>query len=153
MMFPASYIQGKTKVRCNIQFGIAPYIKQIILYDITNTPYIFKIDESTSSQVKNQCDGYFQGWLTKYDEVINCYCRSLFVGHCTHEQLMEHYYEFTKYLKLDSSFLLHLGIDGRGVNNPFQQKLLMSRMERKIPVFSTWELVVFTKFIMHTKQC
>ena len=31
--------------------------------------------------------------------------------------------EFTKNLKLGSSFLLHLGIDGPNVNNAFQQKL------------------------------
>ena len=47
----------------------------------------------------------------------------MFVGHCTHEQLIEHYYEFTKNLKLDSSFLLHLGMDEPSVNNAFQQKL------------------------------
>ena len=40
-----------------------------------------------------------------------------------HEQLIEHYYEFNKNVKLDSSFLLHLGMDGRSVNNAFQQKL------------------------------
>ena len=100
-MFPhsriaASYSQGKTKIRSNIQFGIAPYIKQVLLYDVNNMPYTFKLDESTSSQIKKQYDEYLQYWSTKYDEVINCYCGSLFVGHCTHEQLIEHYYEFTK---------------------------------------------------------
>ena len=33
-------------------------------------------------------DGYLQYWSTKYDEVINCYCESLLVSHCTHEQLL-----------------------------------------------------------------
>ena len=119
----ASYSQGKTKLRYNIQFGIAPYIKQMLLYDVNNTPYTFQFDESTSSQFKKQYDGYLQYWSTKYDEIINCYCGGLFVGHCTHEQLIKHYYEFTKNLKLDSFFLLHLGMDGPSVNNAFQEKL------------------------------
>ena len=114
-----SYSQGKAKARYSIHFGIAPYIKQVLLFDVNNTPYTFKFDESTSSQIKKQYDGYLQYWPTKYDEVIDCYCGSLFVGHCTHEQLIEHYFEFTKNLKLDSSILLHLGMDGPSVNNAF----------------------------------
>ena len=50
-MFPdsriaASYCQVKTKVRYNIQSGIAPYIKHMLLYDVNNIPYTFKFHES-----------------------------------------------------------------------------------------------------------
>ena len=55
----------------------------------------------------------------------------MFVGHCTHEQLIEHYYEFTKNLKLDSSFLLHLGMDRPSVNNAFQPKLFDELHEKE----------------------
>ena len=55
----------------------------------------------------------------------------MFVGHCTHEQLIEHYYEFTKNLKLDSSFLLNLGMDRPSVNNAFQQKLFDELHEKE----------------------
>ena len=95
----------------------------MLVYYVNNAPCTFKFDESTSSQIKKQYDGYLQYWSAKYHEVINCYCGSLFIGHCMHEQLIEHYYEFNNNLKLDSSFLLHLGMDGRSVNNAFQQKL------------------------------
>ena len=157
MMLPDSriaaiYSQGKTKVRYNIQFGIAPYIKQMLLYDVNNTPYTFRFDESTSSQIKKQYDGYLQYWSTKYDEVINCYCGSLFVGHCTQEQLIEHY-EFTKNLKLDSSFYcILLEWMDHVLLMHFSRNFLMSCVKRKVLVFWTWELGVFTKFIMHTKQ-
>ena len=55
-MFPEykyaqSYCQGKTKVKYNFQYGIAPHVKQMIIYDVNNTPFT---DESTSSQVKKQ---------------------------------------------------------------------------------------------------
>ena len=57
-MFPdskiaQSYRQGKTKFRYNIQYGIAPHIKQMLIYDVNNTPFTFKFDGSTASQVKN----------------------------------------------------------------------------------------------------
>ena len=57
-MFPdskiaQSYRQGKAKVRCEIQYGIAPHAKQMLIYDVNNTPFTFKFDGSTASQVKN----------------------------------------------------------------------------------------------------
>ena len=70
IMFPdskiaQSYRQGKTKFRYNIQYGIAPHIKQMLIYDVNNTPFTFKFDESTISQVKKQCDTYLQFWSKK----------------------------------------------------------------------------------------
>ena len=139
MMLPdsgiaASYSQGKAKVR-QYSIGNTPIHKAMLLYDVNNTPCTFNLDELTSSQIKKQFDGYLQYWSTKFDEIINCYCGSLFTGHCMHEQLIEHYYEFTKNLKLDSSFLLHLGMDRPSVNNAFQQKLFDENMKRKILEF------------------
>ena len=66
IMFPdakiaQSYLQGKTKVRYNIQYGIAPHVKQMLIYDVNNTPFIFKFNESTTSQVKTQY-AYLQFW-------------------------------------------------------------------------------------------
>ena len=70
IMFPdskiaQSYRQGKTKFRYNIQYGIAPHIKQMLIYDVNNTPFTFKFDESTTSQVKKQYDAYLQFWSQK----------------------------------------------------------------------------------------
>ena len=45
--------------------------------------------------------------------------------------MIEHYYEFAKNLKLDSPFLLHLGIDGPSMNNVFQQKLFDELPEKE----------------------
>ena len=70
IMFPdskiaQSYRQSKTKVRYNIQYGIAPHVKQMLIYDVSNTPFTFKFDESTTSQVKKQYDAYLQFWSKK----------------------------------------------------------------------------------------
>ena len=128
-MFPdskiaQSYRQGETKVRYNMQYCIAPHVKQVLIYNVNNTPVFFKFDESTTSQVKNQYDAYLQFWSKKYDEVVNCYCGSLFVGHCTAENLVDYFHEFERSMNLEPSYLLHLGMDGPSMNKSFENKLL-----------------------------
>ena len=62
-MFPdskiaQSYSQAETKVKYMIQFGIAPYIRSDLLIDLQGSPLCFKFDETTTSQIKKQYDGY-----------------------------------------------------------------------------------------------
>ena len=51
-----SYSQGETKVKYVIQFGIAPYIKQLKLDDIKGKSFSFLFDEANTQQVKKQFD-------------------------------------------------------------------------------------------------
>ena len=56
VMFPDSdiaenYHQIIAKIRYNIQFGITPFIKECLLYDVSNVPFSFKFDETTTSKV------------------------------------------------------------------------------------------------------
>ena len=53
-----SYQQKETKVKYSVQFGIAPYKKNDI-NEIYVVSFCFTFDESTSSQIKKQYDGYF----------------------------------------------------------------------------------------------
>ena len=67
IMFPdsqiaKSYSQGKTKMAYNINYGIAPYLKEKLIYDVRNTPFCFKLDETTNQQVQKQYDAYLQYW-------------------------------------------------------------------------------------------
>ena len=62
-MFPnykiaRKYKQSETKVKYSVQFGIA---KQ----DFSKTPFTFKFDETTTSQIKKQYDGYIYYWCQK----------------------------------------------------------------------------------------
>ena len=117
LMFPDSeiakkYEQGDTKIKYNIQFGIAPYLKEKLIYDVKNKPFTFKFDETTTRQVKKQYDGYLRYVSPTFKQVTNLYCGSLFVGHCGSEQLLEHFQHFVKNLSLDCKLLLHVGMDG-----------------------------------------
>ena len=62
-MFPDSQIAAKysleeTKSKYVVQFGIAPFVKDELITDVQKAPYSFKFDETTTSQVKRQYDGY-----------------------------------------------------------------------------------------------
>ena len=111
-----------TKVQYIIKFGIAHCLKKLI-YDVRNTPFSFLFDGTTSSQVKKQYDAYLQYWTKRNDTVISAYCGSLFVGHCPSDDLVEHYNSFQKDINFNSSYLLHIGMDGPNVNLAFERKL------------------------------
>ena len=71
-MFPdpeiaRKYKQSETKVKYSVQFGIA---KQ----DFSKTPFTFKFDETTKSQIKKQYDGYIQYWCPKHGKKSQRLC-------------------------------------------------------------------------------
>lgn len=67
----------KLRLNINFQYGIVPYVKQMVLHDVNNNPFTFKLDESTSSQVKKQYDAVITILVKKHDEVVNCDSGSL----------------------------------------------------------------------------
>ena len=66
---------------------------------------------------------YIQYWSRRYEQVSTSYCGSLFVGHCSSDDLVEHFSQFKKDIQLNTSYLLHLGMEGPNVNKSFQEKL------------------------------
>ena len=128
-MFPDSgiaknYSQSKTKVKYVIEYGIAPHIQEFITVELCNRPFTFHFDETTTSQVKKQYDGNVTYFSTTKKEVCTTYCGGLFVGRCSADDTVLHFYEFMKKAGLDPTLLLSLGMDGPNVNLSFQNKLL-----------------------------
>ena len=99
-----------------LRYSISAVLKAEQIQDIKDVPYTSKFDETTSSQVLKQYDGYFYHCCPMYDEVVNTYAGSLFMGHCTAVDLMTHFYEIVQPLGLKGVNLLHLGMDGPRVN-------------------------------------
>ena len=50
------------------------------------------------------------------EEIKTIYCGSLFVGHCTADDLLDHFDHFMKDFGLDVEYLLNIGMDGPNVN-------------------------------------
>ena len=129
-MFPdsltaASYKQSYTKVSYILKFGIAGHLKKQLIYDVNGVPYTFKFDETTTIQTKKQYDGYLQYWSSLREEIVNSYCGSIFIGHCSHKDLIHHYHKFENTVELDSTVLLHLRMDGQYVNEKFISVLIL----------------------------
>ena len=125
-MFPdsdiaKSYRQSSTKIAYVIQHGIASYLFDSIIANIKDKPFSFMFDETTTSQVKKQFDGYVRFWSN--NQVETSYCGSLFMGHCSADQMVDHFLDFKKRLNWDNSLMLHLGMDGPNLNKSFQKKL------------------------------
>ena len=73
-MFPDSkiaegYKQNETKIKYNIQYGIAPYFKEKLQKDFYHNPFSFKFDETTTSQVKKQYDRYVHYWSKTWKRI------------------------------------------------------------------------------------
>ena len=126
-MFPGSEIAKnkpavRSKIKYSIQYGIAPYLKQKLIYDVKDKPFTFKFDETTNRNVSKQYDAYLQYWSKSYNQIVDAYCGSLFLGHYTSDNLVEHYKHFAKELNLDSNYFLLIGMDGPNVNLSFEKK-------------------------------
>ena len=127
-MFPDSAIAqsftcGSSKMAYIIKFGLALYFEEKIKEDIKGAPFTFKFDETTTRQVVKQYDAYIHYWSKTHGHVTTNYLGSLFLGHCTASDLLEHYLQFRENWKLDDNLLLHLGMDGPNVNLLFERNL------------------------------
>ena len=91
--------------------------------DLHHVPFTFKLDESTTTQVKKQYDAYACYWSKLHNCIVGNYVGSLFVGHCTSSDLVDHYLEVKRRLDFNDYMMLHLGMDVPNVNLAFEHKL------------------------------
>ena len=119
-----NYAMGETKLKYLIGYGIYPYLKECMLEELKGMPFSFRFDETTTSQVKKQYDGYITYYSKKEKKVSTRYVGSLFVGRCTHADLLDHFFTFMEDLKLNTDFLIGLGMDGPSVNKAFEESLI-----------------------------
>ena len=54
----AGYSMHGDKTRYIIVYGIAPFVKDFIIHDAKGKCFTYKFDETTTSKVEKQCDGY-----------------------------------------------------------------------------------------------
>ena len=113
----------KYKELISIALRLAGVLFEEIKNDMIDAPYTVKFYESTTSQVKKQLDIYVRYWSKIYDQVVNGYGGSCFIGHCTVGDLLKHVQRLLKSLILKESFLLHVRIDGPNVNLKFEKEL------------------------------
>ena len=90
--------------------------------DLIGIPFVFKIDETTTLQVKNNMmDIQLQYWSKEMTLVNSVYCGSLFVGHCFSKYLLPHFTTFVEDMNLEPDLLMQIGMDGPNVNSKFEK--------------------------------
>ena len=135
-MLPGHPAAGKyrcssTKSAYLLWHGISEVLEAEQIQNIKDVPYAFKFDETTTSQVFKQYDVYLCYWSPMYDEVVNAYAGSLFMGHCTAVDLVTQFYKIVQPLGLKGVNLLHLGMDGPQVNTKFEKELIALLHEKE----------------------
>ena len=127
-MFPDSaiansYKQKSDKVKYMLQFGVAPFMRSVILNELKGLPFSFRFDETTTSQVKKQYDAYATYNSKHFGRIITVYLGTLFVGKFTSEDLLNHLNDMLNKIQLSFNCILSLGMDGPIVNLVFKSKL------------------------------
>ena len=74
-MFPdseiaKSYAQKADKIKYMMLFRIAPVIRDIILDDLKGKPFSLLFDETTTSQIKKQWDGYATFFSDHFNQTL-----------------------------------------------------------------------------------
>ena len=92
------YSQSEAKAKYMIQFVIAPYVFEKMTEEIHGKPFSFQFDETSTQQVKKQYDGYISFYSSTHKRIVTEYCGSLFVGHCTSVDLVNHFFELWRNL-------------------------------------------------------
>ena len=125
------YSCSSTKSAYLVRYGISEILKSEQIQDIKDVPYTFKFDETTTSQVLKQYDGYLCYWSPMYEEIVNTYAGSLFMGYCSAANLVHHFYEIVQPLGAKGVHLLHLGMDCPRVNTKFEKDFQASLHEKE----------------------
>ena len=90
---------------------------------VERCPFTFKFNENNSRLVNKQYDECFQYWLESEYKVLNRYCGSLFLWHCTIGDLLDHFKQYLVKSEFDPNYLLRLSLDAPNVKLAFQEKL------------------------------
>lgn len=104
---------GEKKTAYYSVFGVAPYLKDLLLRKVENQKFVLLFDESLNRQrQKKQMDMHIRIWTD--DNVQTRYLTSEFLGHSTAEDMFESLYTGINFLKWKDC--VQISMDGPNVN-------------------------------------
>jgi hypothetical protein len=126
-MFPDSNIAktvtlSNSKMAYLISFGLAPYFKQTLMSELSDTKYAICFDEALN-RISQRCqmDLVVRYWSKTSNQVCTRYLNSIFFGHSTANDLVKNFYEGIG--QLDKTKLLQISMDGPNVNLKFLRSI------------------------------
>ena len=85
--------------------------------------YIYRFAETISSNTEKQYGRYIIDFSDFFKQLIRAYSGSLFVGHCTTKELLQHFHSFMDSLDLSTNWLVNIGMGGLTVKTSFLDQL------------------------------
>ena len=110
------------------------YILKLLINDLKNSLFGYTFVETTTSEINKQYDGYATYLSKRFRCIITSYLGSLFVGHCNHKKLVEHFFVFLDKVDFSPSWLLNIGMGGHSVNKTFLTEGVKEPKKKKISV-------------------
>ena len=83
-------------------------------------------------QKKKQYGSLVTYYSRRFQKIVAICAKSLFVGHCTLDDLVSDFFEFIEKLELNVYLLLALRMDGPNVNKLFEKKKTAKRTFRTL---------------------
>ena len=87
-----SFRQAETKAKYVLQCGIVSYLRKNMLKDFKDQPFNLNLENQQRVKLRKQYNAYAQFRSSLHQQVVNRYCGSLFVGHCSGEELLNHFF-------------------------------------------------------------
>ena len=142
-MFPDSEITrhfslGRNKVSYNLTYGLAPYVRTLLLDDLKETKfYSLSFDESYNKIMKKgQMDLIIGYWDSKTGRVVAPYFDSSFLGKSATKDMYDNFMKCTE--GLDQTKFLQISSDGPNINLAFLNIINNHRTSHHTQWFSSW---------------
>ena len=125
----ASFTCGKDKTRYLVNHGICPWIKELLEAEVESASLVvIGFDESLNKMTQTcQMDLNVRYWDPVENLVKVRYWDSKFLGHTANTDLLASFNEST--LKISSSKVIQVSMDGPSVNHLFYQNLVKHRSD------------------------
>lgn len=138
----AKFGMAHTKASYAIRHGLGPEVVKELALDLeqsTASCYTLMLDETTTAQVKKQCDFIVRFWSDRQDEVCTRYLTSKMFGHTSADHLKDLVMEVVDDCDLPVTRLANISTDGPNINVGLHKRLdahLKEKLEKGIAPFN-----------------
>ena len=135
-------------MRYIVNFGLAPYFKELLTGDVTNSPCnVISFDESMNS-VTQKChiDFIIRFWNEMEEQVQSRYWDSDFIGHSKATDILKHFLDNVGGM-LDLSKMIQVLMDGPSTNWKFM--IIWWPIDQNTN-FLSWLILAVVRYISYT---
>ena len=121
----AKFGVSRTKMSYCVRNGIGPALLKDLAEDLNSSVgcYSLMLDETTTAQIKKQCDFLLRFWSEKSDQVDTRYLNSKLFGHTSAEHLKELVIGVLNECNIEMERFAHLSTDGPNITKSLHKLL------------------------------